>query len=71
MERKPILEINGLAKKYSTVKAVDHISFEVGAGEIIGLLGPNGAGKSSTINMILGILEPTDGEIIMLGKNMK
>ena len=43
----------------------------VNPGEIVGLLGPNGAGKTTTINMILGILEPTDGTIEMLGKNLK
>jgi ABC-2 type transport system ATP-binding protein len=70
-KKEQILEIKGLVKEYGAIKAVDGISFSVGAGEILGLLGPNGAGKTTTINMILGILEPTDGDIIMLGKNMK
>ncbi|MBK7143230.1 MAG: ABC transporter ATP-binding protein [bacterium] len=66
----PILEIHDLTKRYGTVTAVDHISFAVKQGEIIGLLGPNGAGKSTTINMILGILEPTEGRIRVFGKEL-
>ncbi|HVN97895.1 MAG TPA: ABC transporter ATP-binding protein [Syntrophorhabdaceae bacterium] len=66
-----ILTISGLTKQYEDLKAVDHISFSINPGEIVGLLGPNGAGKTTTINMILGILEPTDGAIEMLGKTLK
>jgi ABC-2 type transport system ATP-binding protein len=49
------------------VVAVDRISFAVGRGEIVGLLGPNGAGKTSTINMVLGVLEPDSGSIRIEG----
>ncbi len=66
-----ILRITELVKEYGTLRAVDHISFSVNRGEIVGLLGPNGAGKTTTINMILGILQPTDGTIEMLGKDLK
>jgi ABC-2 type transport system ATP-binding protein len=66
-----ILRIAELAKQYGTLMAVDRISFSVNRGEIVGLLGPNGAGKTTTINMILGILQPTDGTIEMLGKDLK
>jgi len=66
-----ILNITGLTKEYDSLRAVDHISFSVNPGEIVGLLGPNGAGKTTTINMILGILEPTDGSIEILGKNLR
>jgi ABC-2 type transport system ATP-binding protein len=65
-----ILKIEGLTKVYGSLKAVDHISFDVHAGEIVGLLGPNGAGKSTTINMILGILHPTEGRISVFGRDM-
>ena len=54
-----VLEVAGLAKSYGALTAVDHISFAVGAHEIVGLLGPNGAGKTTTINMILGLLAPS------------
>lgn len=52
---------------YRTVKAVDGISFDINAGEIVGYIGPNGAGKSTTIKMLTGILHPTDGEAKVLG----
>jgi len=58
-----VLSIMGLRKKYRDTVAVDGISFDVGANEIVGLLGPNGAGKTTTINMILGVLEPNSGSI--------
>jgi ABC-2 type transport system ATP-binding protein len=67
----PILQITDLTKEYDLLTAVDHISFSVDHGEIVGLLGPNGAGKTTTINMILGILEPTAGSIRILEKDLK
>jgi ABC-2 type transport system ATP-binding protein len=70
MNNEVILKTVGLTKQYGTIKAVDHISFAVQSGQIVGLLGPNGAGKSTTINMILGILQPTDGTVEIFGKNM-
>jgi ABC-2 type transport system ATP-binding protein len=66
----PVLRIDQLTKVYETVKAVDRLSFDIPSGKIIGLLGPNGAGKSTTINMILGILEPTEGTVEVFGLNM-
>ncbi len=57
------LQVTDLRKEYADVQAVDGLSFAVGHGEIVGLLGPNGAGKTTTINMILGLLEPTTGNI--------
>jgi len=71
MTDRAILRITGLTKEYDSFRAVDRISFAVNRGEIVGLLGPNGAGKTTTINMILGILEPTDGSIEVLGKTLK
>jgi ABC-2 type transport system ATP-binding protein len=59
----PVLGVTELCKRYGATIAVDGISFTVGAKEIVGLLGPNGAGKTTTINMILGVLEPTSGQI--------
>ena len=61
------LAVTELCKCYGKVVAVDRISFHVGRGEIVGLLGPNGAGKTSTINMILGVLEPDSGSIRIEG----
>jgi ABC-2 type transport system ATP-binding protein len=58
-----VLSVASLSKTYGHVVAVDGITFEVRRNEIVGLLGPNGAGKTTTINMILGVLEPTNGTI--------
>lgn len=66
-----ILEVKNLGKSYDGIRAVDGISFGIGAGEIVGLLGPNGAGKTSTINMILGLLEPDKGEIRIFDKDFQ
>ncbi len=65
-----ILSVEGLRKEYGATTAVSHISFNVGVNEIVGLVGPNGAGKTSTINMILGVLEPTAGAITIEGVDL-
>ena len=62
-----MIEIKNVTKKYPNITAVDHISFEVKDGEVVGFLGPNGAGKSTTMNMITGFIEPTEGQIIVNG----
>ena len=62
-----MIEVKNVTKKYGNLVAVDNISFEVKDGEIIGLLGQNGAGKSTTMNMITGFIEPTQGDIIVNG----
>ena len=54
-------------RKYKQVKAVDNISFEINAGEMVAFLGPNGAGKTTTLKMLSGILYPTSGEVEVLG----
>jgi len=59
----PILTVSNLRKVYGDTLAVDDLSFATEPGEILGLLGPNGAGKTTTINMILGVLEPSGGQI--------
>src|SRR5271167_1746732 len=64
-----VIEATGLTKKYGSAVAVDHISFTVGRGEIFGLLGPNGSGKTTTILMLLGLTEISDGAVSVLGFN--
>ena len=59
--------VSNLTKEYGAKKAVDHISFEAKKGEIVGYLGPNGAGKSTTLKMLVGLLQPTSGDISVAG----
>jgi ABC-2 type transport system ATP-binding protein len=62
------IEIKHLVKKYKSVVAVNDISLDVYEGEIFGFLGPNGAGKTTTIKTLLGLIFPTAGETLVLGK---
>ena len=57
----PIIETEGLTKKYGHFTAVDSLDLRLEEGEVFGFLGPNGSGKSTTILMILGLTEPTEG----------
>jgi ABC-2 type transport system ATP-binding protein len=66
----PAIEVSDIEFSYGDVRAVDGVSFTVGAGEILGFLGPNGAGKSTTIKMLTGQLQPDAGSIEMLGMDM-
>ncbi len=68
--RHSLLEVRELTKTFNDVTAVNHISFDIYEGEILGLLGPNGAGKTTTIHMLLDIVSPTSGTIVMGGKNL-
>ncbi len=61
------IEVNSLTKKFGDFTSVDHISFNVKKGEVFGFLGANGAGKSTTIRMLCGILEPTEGDALVGG----
>jgi len=61
------IEVDSLTRDFGGLRAVDHISFGVEQGQIFGFLGPNGAGKTTTINLLLGLLEPTDGRAEVLG----
>ena len=65
-----VLEVKNLTKKFGKFTAVDNISFSLREGEILGLLGPNGAGKTTTIQMLLGVLIPTTGEVSYFGKKL-
>jgi len=65
-----LIEVKNLVKKYGSKYAVDHISFTVNKGEILGFLGPNGAGKSTTLNIITGFLSSTSGDAFVDGINV-
>lgn len=67
-----VLSVKNLTKIFPgkiPFTALDHLSFDLHEGEILGLLGPNGAGKTTTIQMLLSTLKPTSGEIVYFGKN--
>jgi ABC-2 type transport system ATP-binding protein len=65
----PIIQLDNITKKYGNFTAVDQLDLGIKKGEIFGLLGPNGAGKSTTILMMLGLTEPTSGEVKVCGIN--
>ena len=65
----PILQVQGLTKKFQSKLAVDSLTFSLPRGSIVGLLGGNGAGKTTTLSMLLGLLEPTSGKIQLFGNN--
>ena len=66
-----LVKVTNLRKSYGSKEAVKGISFEIKQNEILGLLGPNGSGKTTTIGMMLGLLKPSNGEILIDGINIE
>ncbi|MEM1085975.1 MAG: ABC transporter ATP-binding protein [Verrucomicrobiota bacterium] len=66
----PLLEIDRIVKRFGDFTAVDGVSLDVCGGETVGLLGVNGAGKTTLMNMVLGLISPTDGSIRAFGKDL-
>jgi ABC-2 type transport system ATP-binding protein len=66
-----LIVCKGVSKLFGDFRAVERVSLEVEKGEVLGLLGPNGAGKTTLIKMMCGLLEPTEGEILIAGHNVK
>ena len=66
-----LVKVTNLKKSYGSKEAVKGISFEIKENEILGLLGPNGSGKTTTMGMMLGLLKPSNGEILIDGKNIE
>jgi ABC-2 type transport system ATP-binding protein len=62
-----MLELRGVTKRYTGIPVVNDVSFIAAAGEVTGYLGPNGSGKSTTLKMITGLIEPSEGEILFNG----
>jgi ABC-2 type transport system ATP-binding protein len=62
-----VIEAEGLTRYFGEFLAVDHVSFSVQSGEVVGYLGPNGSGKTTTIRMLLGLLRPSEGGAQVLG----
>src|SRR5262245_23872733 len=63
----PVIEVEGLVKRFATLTAVDGVSFTIDPGEIFGMLGPNGSGKTTTIRMLCGLMTPTSGRVEVAG----
>jgi len=65
------LELRSVTKRFRGISAVDNVSFKARAGEVTGYLGPNGSGKSTTMKMITGLIEPSEGEILFDGQPIR
>lgn len=68
-EAAPILEIRGLTQQFGGLRAVSDFNVKLRTGEMTGLIGPNGAGKTTVFNLTSGFYQPTEGEILVCGKN--
>src|SRR6478735_11206959 len=66
-----VLEIMNLTKQFKAFTAVDDLSLQLRAGEVLGFLGPNGAGKSTTVGMILGLIKPTKGTVVIANEELQ
>jgi branched-chain amino acid transport system ATP-binding protein len=66
----PLLEVEGLAKSFGAIRAVDDVSFTLDEGGILGIIGPNGSGKTTLFNMILGQLAPVAGRVRLRGREI-
>ena len=67
----PLLEIDAVAVRFGGIRALQGVSFTVGAGQICGLIGPNGSGKTTMFNCISGIYRPNDGEVRLSGRSLR
>jgi ABC-2 type transport system ATP-binding protein len=66
-----VIHVENLTRRFGSFTAVDHISFDVRAGEVVGYLGPNGSGKTTTIRMLLGLIRPSEGRAQVLGYDIE
>ena len=66
-----MLELKDVSKSYRSIPAVEHVSFSLREGEVLGYLGPNGSGKSTTVKMIIGLIEPTKGKVFFEGRDIR
>ena len=65
-----MLQLLNVSKTYRSIPAVEDVSFELKAGEVLGYLGPNGSGKSTTVKMVIGMIKPTHGKVLFAGRNI-
>src|ERR1700735_3058959 len=66
-----VIEVDGLTKRFGGLTAVDHVTFTVERGSVVGFLGPNGAGKTTTLRMLLGLVTPTAGTATINGQRYR
>src|ERR1700743_2942919 len=71
MPSTPLLEMRGIDKRFPGVVALDNVSLEIGAGEVVALCGENGAGKSTLMKIVGGVSQPDDGDIEVDGRAVK
>ena len=68
-DRTPVLQVRGLSKQFSGIRALNQVDLDLYQGEILGLLGPNGSGKSTFINVVTGHYKPTEGSVVLRGQS--
>src|SRR5215831_10768878 len=66
-----IIEGTNLTRRFNTLTAVNHLSVAVKAGEVFGLVGPDGAGKTTTLRMLCGLIDPTEGQVTICGYDVQ
>jgi ABC-2 type transport system ATP-binding protein len=66
-----MLEARELTKSYASLPAVRNVTFSLAPGQVLGCLGPNGSGKSTTVKMLTGLLEPTNGKVLLDGEDIQ
>ena len=70
MSNEPILKVSGISKSFGGIKALNDVSFDVHAGEILGIIGPNGSGKTTVVNCITGFVKKSSGQVFFRGKDI-
>jgi branched-chain amino acid transport system ATP-binding protein len=65
-----LLEARNVGKSYGAFRALEHVNMAVHSGELISVVGPNGAGKTTLVNLLTGLLEPSSGEVLFMGRNI-
>ncbi|MEM7256709.1 MAG: ABC transporter ATP-binding protein [Pseudomonadota bacterium] len=65
-----VLSVNGVTRRFGGLVAVDNLSFDIAAHEMVGIIGPNGSGKTTVLNMISGVFKPTVGRISLKGRSI-
>ena len=66
-----MIQLTDVTKRYDNTTVVDHLNLQINKGEIVGIIGHNGAGKSTTLKMMVGLIEPTEGEVYVMGRNIQ